>query len=445
MNKRLLSVALVPFMVLSCLTPVSATTISEAQNKKAAAENKLNEINESIDSMESEKEAMEQEAEEYEALLVDLLVSIDVIKSDIKNKEKDIVEAQKAYDEALENEQAQQQAMTKRIKYMYEKGDKSYVEVLMDSKNFADAINKQGYAEKLYEYDRYLLIQYQESKEEVKKRKIELEDELEELEEIKADSEEQQVQLQEMIDEYSETIENFEEQLISARSKAKEYKFEISKQTNNIKLLEAAERKRLEEEARKKAAEEAKQKAAEEAARKKAEQEAKEAEEREKAIAELQGTDEQNSDNNEIIVENDNQTTEENTGDDSEQKVEQPAPVSTGGSAKGQEIANYGCQFIGNPYVSGGTSLTSGCDCSGFTQAVYAHFGISLPRTSGSQALIGKEVSYAEAAPGDIIYYGGHVGIYIGNGQIVHASTQKSGIKITSALYRSIITVRRIV
>ena len=116
-----------------------------------------------------------------------------------------------------------------------------------------------------------------------------------------------------------------------------------------------------------------------------------------------------------------------------------------GGSARGQEIANFACQFVGNPYVAGGTSLTEGCDCSGFTSAVYSNFGISLPRTSGSQAGYGREVSYSEAAPGDIIYYGGHVGIYIGNGLIVHASTPATGIKITNALYRSIISVRRIV
>ena len=89
--------------------------------------------------------------------------------------------------------------------------------------------------------------------------------------------------------------------------------------------------------------------------------------------------------------------------------------------------------------------MTEGCDCSGFTSAVYSHFGISLPRTSGSQGAYGTAVSYADAAPGDIIYYGGHVGIYIGNGQIVHASTPATGIKITNALYRSIISVRRIV
>lgn len=453
MNKRLLSVVLVPALVTMCLTPVSATTISEAKNKKAAAENKLEEINESIDSMESEKEAIEEETEEYQAQLVELLLAIDIIKNDIKTKEADIEVAKKAYEEAVATEEAQQAAMIKRIKYMYEKGDKTYVQILLESKNFAEAINKQGYAEKLYEYDRLLLIQYQDAKEEVKRRKSELEDELEELEEIKADSEEQQVQFEQMIEELSETIENFEEQLISARSKAKEYKFEISKQANEIKKLEEAERKRLEEEARKKAAEEARRKAAEEAARKKAEQEAKEAEEKAKMLEEVAGDnkllesadpiEDEPSEKDKIIVEKDEPT--EIHEEPSDTPASEPTPSVPSGSSKGQEIANYGCQFVGNPYVPGGTSLTGGCDCSGFTQAVYSHFGVSLPRTSGSQALIGKEVSYSEAAPGDIIYYGGHVGIYIGNGQIVHASTPKTGIKITNALYRSIITVRRIV
>ena len=100
---------------------------------------------------------------------------------------------------------------------------------------------------------------------------------------------------------------------------------------------------------------------------------------------------------------------------------------------------------MGYPYVAGGTSLTKGADCSGFVMAVYQAFGYSLPRSSYAQSGAGRGVSYSEAQPGDIIYYGGHVGIYIGNGQIVHASTERSGIKITSATYRSIITVRRIV
>ncbi len=117
------------------------------------------------------------------------------------------------------------------------------------------------------------------------------------------------------------------------------------------------------------------------------------------------------------------------------------ASVSGGGS--GASIASYALKFVGNPYVSGGTSLTNGADCSGFTWAVYQNFGISIPRQSDAQGHSGKSVSYADAQAGDIIYYGGHVGIYIGGGRIVHASTAKTGIKISSATYRSILSVRR--
>lgn len=110
----------------------------------------------------------------------------------------------------------------------------------------------------------------------------------------------------------------------------------------------------------------------------------------------------------------------------------------------GQAVVDYACQFIGNPYVWGGTSLTNGADCSGFVQSVFAHFGISLPRTTWDQEHVGMEVSYSEALPGDIILYDGHVGIYMGNGQIVNAMNESDGIGICPATYASIITVRRL-
>ncbi|MCD7836431.1 MAG: C40 family peptidase, partial [Lachnospiraceae bacterium] len=115
------------------------------------------------------------------------------------------------------------------------------------------------------------------------------------------------------------------------------------------------------------------------------------------------------------------------------------------GSDMGKRVAKYACQFIGNPYVSGGTSLTNGADCSGFTYAVYKDFGYSLPRTSYEQRSAGTGVSYSEAQPGDLICYDGHVALYIGGGLIVHASTARTGIKVSNANYREILAVRRIV
>ena len=113
----------------------------------------------------------------------------------------------------------------------------------------------------------------------------------------------------------------------------------------------------------------------------------------------------------------------------------------------GQQIANYACQFVGNPYVWGGTSLTNGADCSGFVMSVYAHFGISLPRVAASQANAGTSVSVDSLQPGDLLFYHsfGHVAIYIGNGQVVHASNRATGIKISNYNYSPINKAVRIV
>lgn len=111
----------------------------------------------------------------------------------------------------------------------------------------------------------------------------------------------------------------------------------------------------------------------------------------------------------------------------------------------GQAIVDYACQFIGNPYVWGGTSLTNGADCSGFVQSVFAHFGISLPRTTWDMENVGTAVSYDQAVAGDIILYNGHVGIYMGNGQIVNAINSAKGIGILPATYTNIVTVRRLI
>ena len=121
------------------------------------------------------------------------------------------------------------------------------------------------------------------------------------------------------------------------------------------------------------------------------------------------------------------------------------AAVSDSNASLGQQVADFALQFVGNPYVYGGTSLTNGADCSGFTLAVYSNFGVALPHSAAAQNKKGSNVgSIDNAIPGDIVYYSGHVGIYIGNGQIVHASNARTGIMISSANYDRILGVRRI-
>ena len=114
--------------------------------------------------------------------------------------------------------------------------------------------------------------------------------------------------------------------------------------------------------------------------------------------------------------------------------------------SSGSDVAQFALQFVGNPYVYGGTSLTNGADCSGFVMSVYKNFGVSLPHSSAADRSVGASVNGLEnAQPGDVVCYSGHVGIYIGNGQIVHASTSKTGIIVSNASYRSILSIRRII
>lgn len=134
-----------------------------------------------------------------------------------------------------------------------------------------------------------------------------------------------------------------------------------------------------------------------------------------------------------------------NKNSESTESAKAAPAVSSGGSGIGSAVVDYAMQFVGNPYVYGGTSLTNGADCSGFVMSVYKNFGVSLPHSSSADRSQGYDVGgLANAQPGDLVCYSGHVGIYAGNGQIVHASTSKTGIIVSNANYRNVLAVRRI-
>lgn len=398
--------------------PVSATTISELQKDVQNNQSQLNDVNRQISDYKGAQADIGDQIDQLDAEMVSLLTDINLIEDAIAEKEADIAETQVAYDAAVADKDEQYESMKIRICFMYEQGDTSYLQIFLNTQNMSDMVNKAHYVEQLYEYDRNLLARYEATVQQVAELQDTLEEEKSELETSKAELKDEQQYVQEVLDQKQQEYDNYTVVLAKAKQEAAAYTAKIKQETAQIKKLEEEERKRKEEEERKR----------------------KEEEERQRQAALLASQESQG--NSESESQSDDSSKTEETSSESSSTTQ--APSSSGGG-KGQQVADYACKFIGNPYVAGGTSLTNGADCSGFVMAVYQAFGISLPRSSYAQAGVGTAVSYSEAKPGDIIYYGGHVGIYIGNGQIVHASTERTGIKITAATYRSIITVRRIV
>ncbi len=405
----------------------------EAQRQQDEQRRQLSGISGQISSLEGNADEVAGEIEEMDAALVETIASVEIIEEEIEEKEEQIEITTQEYEQAKATEEAQYEAMKLRIRFMYEKGDATYLQLILESHSIGEMMNKADYISQLYEYDRKMLQAYQEAREATLAIKEQLEDERSELEAQQHELEEEKESLEIMLAEKQRVYDNYEVQIAQARQEAAIYKANIKKQTDNIRKLQAAaSAKESEIEAAKRAEEEAR-KAQEEALRRQAEEEA----------GRQSGDSDSSSEGS--AGESGSSGGSESSGSSGSSDNYASASSYSGSGSKGQQIANYACQFIGNPYVPGGTSLTQGADCSGFVWRVYKDFGYTVPRTSYGCRSAGSGVSYSEAQPGDIVCYAGHVGLYIGNGQIVHASTQRSGIKITTATYKEILTVRRIV
>lgn len=389
-GKKLCSLVLAA-VVLATGVPASATSIKSIQNEKAKNESELKNIQSKISGIESQKSALSSEVSSLNDDLTDTLLNIQVLESDLADKEVEIEQAQKDYEAAKATEEQQYDSMKKRIQYLYETGQESYVEMLLTSESVADLVNKVDYAEELQEYDRRLLDEYKAAKQAVIDLQAQLEEEKQELLEMEEQLKEEKANLESVIAQKRSQIADFDSQLSAAKAKVSEYQKKIKEQNAQIKKLQQQEA------------------AAARAA----------------ASASSKGS---------------------NSGSSSSSGSSKPTGTTatvSGGSGTGAAIASYGLQFVGYPYVSGGNSLTNGTDCSGFVNLIHAHFGISTPRQSGALAGAGRAVSDADKLPGDVVCYYGHVGIYIGNNQIVHASTAKTGIKVSNMYYRSISCIRR--
>ena len=452
MKKRIVCLTLALMMTATQVVSVSASREDELREEQAATSAQLDATYAQIDQLYSAKQQLQDEINSLDANLVNVMVSIQTLEGDISNKEADIQQTQEDLQKAQNAKDKQYEAMKQRIQYLYEKGgNEAWFQMMMSADNLSELLTKAEYTQKMYDYDRQSLEKYANTITQVTNLGNQYQQEKAELEGMKQEYESESVNLQNQIDTKKANSADCDNEIAYAQEMANEYANLIQEQQAEIEQLEA-ERIAAEEEARRQAEAEA---AAAAAA----------AEQEDQTVYDEEGNevdaDEAAENGDTVYDEEGNEIDPSESTSDSSDDVEydeygnvidsdntvDPDSVSTSSSSSsgsGSSIVDYATQFVGNPYVWGGTSLTGGADCSGFTQSVYAQFGYSLPRTSYEQQNWGTEVSYADAQPGDLICYGGHVAIYMGNGQIVHASNSRDGIKISNdATYRTILSVRR--
>lgn len=457
MKKRIVCLMLAVMMMGTQVATVSASREEELREEQAWTSAQLDATYSQIDQLYAAKEQLQNEIATLDANLVNVMVSIQTLEGDISNKQADIEQTQSDLQKAQNAKDKQYEAMKQRIQYLYEKGgNDAWFQMMVNAENLSELLTKAEYTQKMYDYDRQSLEKYANTIDQVTQLGDKYQQEKAELEGMKQEYEAESVNLQSAIDERRAVSADCDNEIAYAQQMANEYAALIEQQQAEIEQLEA-ERIAAEEEARR----QAELAAAEEAARQEAEAEdetvydeegnevdAEDALENGETLYDEEGneidpdsvTDEEESDGEVEYDEYGNVIDSDNTVDPEDYQS------SGSGSGSGSAVVDFATQFVGNPYVWGGTSLTDGADCSGFVQSVYANFGVSLPRTSYEQQNAGTEVSYADAQPGDLICYGGHVAIYMGDGKIVHASNAKDGIKISNdATYRTILSVRRLV
>ena len=459
MKKRIVCLTLALLMTATQVVSVSASREDELREEQAITSQQLDATYSRMDELAYAKSQLENEISELDSNLVSVMVSIDTLKGDIDNKEVDIIKTKQDLGKAQNARDKQYESMKLRIQALYEQGgDTAWFQMMLNSEDLSELLTRAENTQQMYEQDRKNLDKYVNTINEVNNLKTQYESEKAELEEMKASYEQQSYELQCQIDEKKAVSADYANEIAYAQQQATEYANLLAEQTAEIQRLEA-ERIAAEEEARRQAEEEAARQAAEEAAAAE-ESESEDDVEYDEDGNEIEGSeDDVEYDENGDAVDNagssddveydeyGNVIDSDNTVSAEEYESEQTSGSdSSSYSGSGSSVVDYATQFVGNPYVWGGTSLTSGADCSGFVQSVYANFGVSLPRTSYEQQTAGTEVSYSDAQPGDLICYGGHVAIYMGNGRIVHASNSVDGIKISdNAAYRTIVSVRRLV
>ena len=376
----------------ACAVPnVYAKT--EAEKKRDAYKKKLKAKNSDIANIKDSQSDVKDSITAAAAKMKTLLSKQEQLKSDIKDKQNEVEQANKKLEEAKEEEQNQYDAMKLRIQYLYENStDNSIWSAILESNGLSDMLNRIEYATDLYKSDRELMTSYQNAVKKVEDWTMQLADEMDSLLALQDKYQTQQGELKTLMAKLEQQKDAYAQQLAEAQRTDQSYKMTIT----NKKAICLA---------------------------------------REAAAARA----------NANTYDGGGTGASGGIASDSYLKDPDCNPSQTT-DVSGADIVAFAQQFVGNPYVWGGNSLTNGVDCSGFVHQVYAHFGISTPRYSQAFKSVGQPVSYQNIQAGDVVVYPGHVAIYIGNGNIVEAQSTRAGITNSRPVNCHTITaIRRLV
>lgn len=369
----------------------------DAEKKKSQAEQDLKDKKNEINGLKDQQQITADDIKNKSAKLDEILAAQKKLQTDITSKQAEIEQNQKDLAAAQEKQQEQYDAMKKRIQFMYENSAEDNIwTAIIESNGITDMLNRIEYVSDVYDSDRALMDSYQAAVEQVKEIGTKLDNDMNELTAMQDDYEKQQADVEAAIVALENQKEQYASQIAQAQQQAENYQNIITAQGKIIQEQEAAAAARA------------------------------------NSSPSSSSYDGGGAGKGGSIA-----------GDYAAGGGKNPG-ASTGVS--GSSVVSYAMQFVGNPYVWAGNSLTNGVDCSGFVHEVYAHFGISTPRYSQAFKSVGQAVSFDNIQPGDVVVYPGHVAIYAGGGVIVEAQSTKAGITANRSVQcHTILAIRRLV